>query len=555
MSAVVTVLVVSGGGFQGLGLVKALRESSRVRIVLADVHRENVTRYFADRSYVVPEVARAEEFVAALLDICRREDVAVVLPATSFELLALAETRERFAPLGVSVAVSDAPFLRLTADKRELYGRLAGAGLPVLPTVDLVSAVAPPPLIGKPVSGWGSRGLVILRTAADALAHRSLAESHVFQPYLEDAEELSADFSIDFAGVPSAVGLRRRLRTSGGFAVVSETAVHPEAQAAVEALVPLVRGWGARGILNVQVLTRGREVFVSDVNPRPGTSFVHWIGTGLSPALHVCASVRPDLRPESTRSRTGSRSIRYLEDLRVDDDESGPRRPAIRGVVFDLDDTLIPQKRWIAARLEALHDLHARDLPDRAAFLREAYRLLEEKSARPPSRRACRTLQPARATARHAHRRLSHREAGGLRRLPRRAPDAPHAQAFRLARGRAHRQSPRLAAGEDRGLTPSRPDGRSGLHARGGGEKPAASGFSAIATRLGLPPLALAMVGDNPHRDMRGAAAAGFGRLFLLRRPGTLFSFDAELFQRLPGSPRVEEIATLQRLCALVDSY
>ena len=548
-----TVLVVSGGGFQGHGLVRALRESSLVRIVVADIHRENVTRYFADRAYVVPPVARADEFVRAILDVCQREDVAVVLPATSFELLALAESRDRFLALGVKVAVSDAPFLRLTADKRELYGELARAGLPVLPIVELGAKGVAPPLIGKPVGGWGSRGLKILRTAAEIESRLPLAESHVFQPYLEDAEELSADFSIDFEGVPSPVGLRRRLRTSGGFAVVSETVAHPRALAAVEALIPLARRAGARGILNVQVLTQGAEVFLSDVNPRPGTSFGHWIGTGLSPALHVCASVRPGLRADVTVAHPGPRSVRYLEDLHVDPDPD-PSGSAIRAVVFDLDDTLVPQKPWILAKLEEVHARYAGVLPDRATFLGEAHRLLEERApgllldelaerfllpvdlrqeliaatraARPPQCEVFADVLPTLETLKRAGLRLAV--------LTDNPPDSQRAK---------------IDASPLRDLLEvvvfSREEGA---------EKPDARGFAAIAARLGLPPSALAMVGDNPHRDIRGAAAAGFGRLFLVRRPGALFSFDAELFRRQPGTPRFEEIATLQRLCALVAS-
>src|SRR5262249_39085526 len=60
-----TVLVVSGGGFQGLSLVKSLRESPRIRIVLVDSYEENVSRYFADAFYRMPEIAQGEAFVAS----------------------------------------------------------------------------------------------------------------------------------------------------------------------------------------------------------------------------------------------------------------------------------------------------------------------------------------------------------------------------------------------------------------------------------------------------------------------------------------------------------
>jgi FMN phosphatase YigB (HAD superfamily) len=342
------------------------------------------------------------------------------------------------------------------------------------------------------------------------------------------------------------------VRTSGGFAIISETAAHPEAQAAVEALVPCARSWGARGILNVQVLVRGAEVFLSDVNPRPGTSFVHWIGTGLNPALHVCASIGPELRPE-TRSRTERRSVRYLEDLRVDSD-AARSGPSIRGVVFDLDDTLIPQKRWILAKLELVHSLHAVELPARAPFLREACRLLEERA---PGRLIDEVAEHFSLPA-HLRDKLvvAYRAA-----RPATCEVFPDALATLET---LKRSGLRLAL-----LTDNPPDSqRAKIQAsplrnlmdamiftrEEGAEKPDPRGFATVAARLHLSPLTLAMVGDNPYRDILGAAAAGFGRLFLLQRPGGLFSFDAELFEGLPENPRVEKIATLQRLSALIDS-
>jgi len=68
-------LVVSGGGFQGLTLLKGLRESGSVRIIVADSYEQNVGRYFANRAYTVPPIAETDAFVGALLEICREEGV------------------------------------------------------------------------------------------------------------------------------------------------------------------------------------------------------------------------------------------------------------------------------------------------------------------------------------------------------------------------------------------------------------------------------------------------------------------------------------------------
>ena len=546
MTSLLSVLVVSGGGFQGQGLLKALRESSRIRIVLADCTRDNVSRHFADRSRVVPEIARGEEFLSALLDVCAHEDVSLVMPATGYELRALAQARDRFRERGVWVAVSDQPFLSLVADKGELYPALARAGLPVLPVVEPGDPKTAFPLIAKPRAGWGSRGVSILMSAADLAEDEARAGSHVFQPYLEGALELSADFAIDFQGVASPVGLRRRVRTSGGFAVISETVSHPAAESAVQAFLDLARGLGARGVMNVQLLTRGSEVYISDVNPRPGTSAVHWCGTGFNPALHVCASVMPGIRVERVPVPVHRRSVRYLEDLRLPDEERGS---AIRGVVFDLDDTLIPQKRWIVAKVEAVHDAHSGELPERADFLREAQRLLEERS---PSRlfdeiAAIFDLDPGLRDRLLATYRAARPPVCEI------FPDVLPTLATlgRLGVARAV-------------LTDNPPESQRAkieaspllemldvvVYAReAGGEKPDPRGFAEVSARLGLEPADLAMVGDNPYRDLWGAFRAGFGRLFLLRRPGSLTNFDPELFRRLPGPRlRFEELDGLPRL-------
>jgi FMN phosphatase YigB (HAD superfamily) len=58
------------------------------------------------------------------------------------------------------------------------------------------------------------------------------------------------------------------------------------------------------------------------------------------------------------------------------------------------------------------------------------------------------------------------------------------------------------------------------------------------------------MAGDNPHRDLAGAAEAGYARLFWLRRPGASASFDPALASELPGVARFEPVADLRQLAS-----
>jgi HAD superfamily hydrolase (TIGR01509 family) len=547
------VLVVSGGGFQGLGLIRCLRESAAVRVVLADCFEENVGRYFADGFHCVPPIADTQKFLAALLDVCEREGARIVLPSTQHELLTLAEGGRPFAERGILVGVSEASFLRLAGNKRELYEFLRGAGLPTLPVVDLRGEARPFPLIGRPMAGWGSRGTLVLRSERDLEAREvdELAASHVWQPYLERFDELSVDFSLDGEGVDSGFGIRQRTRTSGGFAVISETVQDPAAETLVRRFTELVKVKGARGLFNVQLIREGGELYFSDVNPRIGTSAVHWCGTGFNPALHLCGFVDRRLR-EGLRGPppAGRRMVRYLDQFWSDPGAAAkvPPEPA-RAIVFDLDDTLIHQKRWILGKLARLHEALPDELPERGLFLLEAARLVEEG----PRAQLFDELKARFALGPELTDQLVQLYRASIPRDPPVFPDvAPTLASLK-------RTGLKLAV-----LTDNPPKSQrqkleaSGLSAwfdvvvysrEAGAEKPSPEGFAVVAERLGIPARALVMVGDNPYRDILGAARAGYGACYLLRRAGGFFNFDPSIFRERSGDgPEFHVISTLQGL-------
>ncbi len=123
-----TVLVTACGCPGGPSVVRAVAEGFRV--VATDMSPEASGRYYADAFYTVPGGGEPG-FVDALLDVCRREDVAALLPESSGEVLALAESRARFEALGVTVLVSPPEAVALALDKAKTYKALEGSGVPL----------------------------------------------------------------------------------------------------------------------------------------------------------------------------------------------------------------------------------------------------------------------------------------------------------------------------------------------------------------------------------------------------------------------------------------
>jgi FMN phosphatase YigB (HAD superfamily) len=544
-----TVLVVSGGGFQGLGVLSALRAISGVRAVVADLYPDSPGRYLADAFHAVPPVADAAAFEDAIARIARAEGARLVIPSTAIELPALAGMAPALRARDVAVAVAPLPLLRLAADKRLLYADLAARGFPVLPGVDPLAPDAPFPLIGKPAAGWGSRGVVLAASPADLAREWSarLADEYVWQPRLPRCRELSVDFAIDFAGRASEPGVRLRVRTSGGFALVTDTAESAEVTRWAQRFAGVAASMEGRGAFNLQFLEQDGKVYLSDVNPRLGTSAVHWRGTDRDPILHVCRSVDPEVTAPARVP--AARTVRVLGELSVD--VVAPP-PGVQAIVFDLDDTLLPHKQWIAARLEALWEAEKAVLPGREAFLAEALRVVEEgprgqlfdvlaahfgipETLRRRLIEAYRAVAPARVAL---------------------YPDVLPALATLRAKG--YRLglltdnppvSQRLKV-EAAGLAPvfeaivfSRETGA---------DKPDAAAFAAVARALALTAGSLAMVGDNPYRDGMGALAAGYGAAFVVARAGAFFNFDPALLSALPAARRLRFVSGLREMAAML---
>jgi carbamoylphosphate synthase large subunit len=219
------VLVVSGGGFQGLSVLKGLLQDGTIRVVLADCYEENIGRYFAHRSYVVPPIAESDRFVDSLLAICEAEDIQIVFPATELELGILAGKAKTFWDRNVSVAVSSAEFLKRVCDKKELYEFLRQEQLPSPPSIEIASGSVNFPVLGKPRSGWGGKGQLVLRSKEELERHslRGLQDGYVWQPFLRDFVEYSIDFAINLAGEISEFCIRESVRVSGGFAVIARS--------------------------------------------------------------------------------------------------------------------------------------------------------------------------------------------------------------------------------------------------------------------------------------------------------------------------------------------
>src|SRR5204863_109854 len=117
MSTISTLLTSAG---RRVALLRAFRRALATlgggRVLAADAGSTAAAVHEADAHFVVPR-CDSPDYVPALLDICRRESVVLVVPTIDPELPVLARAREAFAHVGIMVAVSAPATVDISCDK------------------------------------------------------------------------------------------------------------------------------------------------------------------------------------------------------------------------------------------------------------------------------------------------------------------------------------------------------------------------------------------------------------------------------------------------------
>jgi carbamoyl-phosphate synthase large subunit len=273
---VVGILVTSAGRRGALIdlLRRALAEAGEEgRVLAADASPLSAAYHLADEGFLLP---RHDDpgHVDALLDLCIRQGVRLVIPAHDGELPLLAAARERFAAEGVTLSVSGPATVTIARDKVRTHAFCLEHDLPTVRQAarEVVLAGSDAwrwPLISKPRCGSASVGVHRVESP-DELA-RLPGDDLVVQEILPGVEH-TIDVLVLAGGRVVCPVPRRRLEVRAG-EVSKGVTVH---DAALEALAARVAGSlpDPYGALNVQVFVDedGRSRVV-EINARYGGGF------------------------------------------------------------------------------------------------------------------------------------------------------------------------------------------------------------------------------------------------------------------------------------------
>ncbi|HSC29062.1 MAG TPA: ATP-grasp domain-containing protein [Vicinamibacterales bacterium] len=299
----------------------------RGRVYAADCSRDAPALHEADRAFVVPPIGHAE-YIEHLLELCRANEVGLLVPLNDLELPVLARHRERFRAERTVAVVSSPEVIDACFDKWVTARFLASCGV-ACPRTYLTLRDARTaldrgeialPLVIKPRWGSASVGIVHVERADDLapayqLVRRQLAGSILAEASGRDPEravliqerllgqEYGLDVVNDLDGRHLATFARLKLVMRAG---ETDRAVTVESDEFDRVGATIGRRLGHAGNLDCDVFLAADRLYVLELNPRfgGGYPFSHLAGANLPAALIAWASGEtPD--PSWLRVRPG----------------------------------------------------------------------------------------------------------------------------------------------------------------------------------------------------------------------------------------------------------
>jgi carbamoyl-phosphate synthase large subunit len=342
----ITVLITASGAPGTAALLRALRMNGErgLRVVGTDMSPQAIGRHFCDRFYVVPP-GNDPAFADAVFDIVRRENVDAVLPQSSFDLLGLAEARERF--VGTTVLVSPPETIRKANDKAEASALLERIGLraPAWRRVTGSRALAlaaqelgypDRPVSFKPVFSSGSRGFRILDASVDRAKQLIEERPGNLAMRLKDVLELlPEEGGPDLLVMELAQGKERtvdgiarsgqillghaktRESMRAGLAMYFETL---NDHWLLEVAQRIVAEFGLEHFFNIQLVGD----YVIEINPRISTIvYQEDLNLPYLGVKHALGEIsREELTQFGARVRPSRRTLRYFDQVEWDDASS-----------------------------------------------------------------------------------------------------------------------------------------------------------------------------------------------------------------------------------------
>ena len=290
---------------------QALAQEGGGQVIAVDASPLSPALYLADEHYLV---ARSEcpEHLPALLKLCEKRRIALLVPTRDEELPVFAEQHQAFAEVGTRVMTPDPETVSLCQDKARFldFCRKHGFGTPV--TYSPSEPIAAFPVFVKPRVGKGGKDLHRADSREELARMLAQMPDAIIQE-LVSAPEYTVDLFADFSGQVISTVPRERIRIFGGESFVSRTHKH---EGLMRESIRLAEALRLVGHNTVQCFLCGDDIQWIEVNPRfGGAAHLGFAAGAPTPHFLVKLLKGEQLSPRIGDFRDNCVMLRYTDDL------------------------------------------------------------------------------------------------------------------------------------------------------------------------------------------------------------------------------------------------
>lgn len=268
----INVLILSAGRrVELVNCFKDARDSLGIKgtVVACDLSNTAPAIYHADKSYLVSRILD-DNYIPEIVDICKKEDIHLIVPTIDTELYKLAEARVYIeSNTNAKVLVSDMSVVKICRDKynTQAFFEENGFGMPRLIDEEVIKNKDYKfPLFIKPLNGSSSINTFKVNNEKELEFFLEYVPEPIVQDFME-GEEYTIDAFVDFEHNPITIVPRQRLATRGG--EVLKGLVNKDREI-IETIKNVIKVLKPIGHITLQCMKTNEGIKFIEINPRFG---------------------------------------------------------------------------------------------------------------------------------------------------------------------------------------------------------------------------------------------------------------------------------------------
>ena len=291
-------------------------------------------------------------YIDNLVQICVNDHIDLLIPTIDTDLLILSDSKKQFEAIGTRVMISTPEMIRICRDKNNTSQFFVNCGLHApMPVNDWKEYKSSYPAFIKPKDGSSSINAFKVENVEELEVYAGQVEDYIVQPFVEGTE-YTFDIFCNWDGEPIIIVPRERMQVRAGEVLKTRITMDPTMIAEAK---ELCKAFKPCGPMTVQLIRdrNGIDWFI-EINPRFGGGAPLSMKAGARSAEAILKLIDGEEVEYCIDIADGAVYSRFDQSICITEGENSSGQ--IKGVIFDLDDTLYSEKEYVRSGYKAVSD-------------------------------------------------------------------------------------------------------------------------------------------------------------------------------------------------------